>query len=478
MDKMEKKMEGRRRMLLAALEEEEAEDEDVMMLACAAAAEAAGETTPKRWWVRPWSTPVERDLTGQYNLLMEHLRVQDVDSFHTAIRMNPDMFNEVLLRVGPRIEKTDTNFRLAHPPGLRLAVTLAYMAHGCSYTSMKFSWRMAHNSISTIVSETVEAIVREYAGELIAFPQTKERWKEMSQLFWDRWNFHHTLGAIDGKHIAIVKPANSGSTFFNYKKFFSIILLAICDANYEFFWVDIGTPGAAGDAQIFNRSEFVQLMEAHQLPVPDADPLPGDDARIPYFLVGDDAFAQRVWLQKPFQKFQFTREETVFNYRLSRARRCIENSFGILTNRWRCITTTMAQTPNNVMNIVHACVCMHNLMRRRYPVHHAALVHDREDGEQVQNWREDTLLASLQAIRGNRGTREARIQREYLKAYYNSPVGALPWQEERAGAAVAAAAQQDEMADLDMQVEVDIALQEQQQQQPAEEEQQPEEDDD
>ena len=71
----------------------------------------------------------------------------------------------------------------------------------------------------------------------------KYQWKKVARGFEEKWNFPHCIGAIDGKHVVIQAPANSGSMFFNYKKSFSIVLLAVCNSNYEFSMVDIGGQG-------------------------------------------------------------------------------------------------------------------------------------------------------------------------------------------------------------------------------------------
>ena len=70
---------------------------------------------------------------------------------------------------------------------------------------------------------------------------------------------------------------------------------------------------------------------------------------------------------KPYSKKNPTREEAAFNKRLSRVRMFVEHAFGVLSNRFRCLLTTMRQGPQTVSTIVFACVILHNIMRMRYP---------------------------------------------------------------------------------------------------------------
>ena len=60
---------------------------------------------------------------------------------------------------------------------------------------------------------------------------------------------------------------------------------------------------------------------------------------LPYFLVGDEVFALKPWLQCPYPGKLLTEHKWIFNHRLSRARRVIENTFGILRARWKVFKT-------------------------------------------------------------------------------------------------------------------------------------------
>lgn len=134
-------------------------------------------------------------------------------------------------------------------------------------------------------------------------------------------------------------PPHSGSVYFNYKGTHSIVLMGIADAEYRLIYADVGCNGRLSEGGVFRKSTFAEALVRNQLNIPDPKPLPGRDAPLPYVLVGDDAFALNKNLLKPYSGRSLTELNRIFNYRLSRARRIIENVFGIMSARFRVLRT-------------------------------------------------------------------------------------------------------------------------------------------
>lgn len=66
-----------------------------------------------------------------------------------------------------------------------------------------------------IIDQICDAIFGEMKNEIPAM--SKEDWLEIAKKFNAKWNFPNCVGAIDGKHVAIRRPTNAGSLFYNYK---------------------------------------------------------------------------------------------------------------------------------------------------------------------------------------------------------------------------------------------------------------------
>ena len=123
---------------------------------------AARKRKRRSEWVRPWL--LRRPLYGQYEKLMAELVGEDVNSFKNFMRIDRDTFHKILTRVGPRIEKQDTFWRRALEPGLKLAITLRYLATGNSYKSLQYGFRVVFNTISIFITEVCQAIIDEFSA--------------------------------------------------------------------------------------------------------------------------------------------------------------------------------------------------------------------------------------------------------------------------------------------------------------------------
>ena len=287
---------------------------------------------PRTVWVRPWL--LRRPIFGHYENLLQELNREDLREYKKFIRVSPELFMELVHRVGPRITKKSTNWRPALEPGLKIAVTLRYLATGNTYKTLQYGFRVSNNTISLLVPETCEAIIDEYSDGHMKCPKTPDEWKEVAEKFSSLWNFHNCLGAIDGKHIAIRKPKKSGTNLYNYKGFFSIVLMAVAAADYKYLFVDIGANGSCADSGVFKETNLYKAVMDEYAGLPDPEPLPNDDCPVNYSFIGDDAFGLRPWLMKPHPSRGLTKQKRIFNYRLSRARRVVENAFGILAQRY------------------------------------------------------------------------------------------------------------------------------------------------
>lgn len=318
------------------------------------------------------------------------------------------------------------------------------------------NYRISPSSSNKIISQVCQAIYEELAAtEFMEY--NEQNWINVSNEFFDKWNMPNCLGAIDGKHVKIKCPVGGGSLYFNYKvclfvhvtlriskiqiglcyfqRFHSLILLGACDASCKFTFVDIGSPGADGDMNVFARSDFGSsiLTDDNSLNLPTEANINGVET--PFFFLGDDAFPLTKRLMKPYKPKRggdgrLTNEEKVFNYRLSRARRTIENAFGILTMRWGCLRTEFLCSPEKVKVIVGACCALHNYLMKRSHVYAPPSQFDRfdDDGVLIEGeWRQfHDQLEPLTVVRG-RPISQAVSIRERLKNFFFN-INILPHQ--------------------------------------------------
>lgn len=215
------------------------------------------------------------------------------------------------------------------------------------------------------------------------------------------------------------------------QRYHSIILLAACDADYRFTYVDIGSPGADGDTNVFARSKFGAdiLQNNDTLNLPDDSNINAE--KTPFFFVADDAFPLSSRIMKPFGG-SLSNEERIFNYRLSRARRTIENAFGILVMRWGCLRSEFLCYPDKTKLIVGACCALHNYLLKRNPMYLNGVDYYDQEGKLVEgDWRRQVQMDQINIQRRGRPNEAGSIIRERLKHFFNY-INILSFQSERA----------------------------------------------
>lgn len=244
------------------------------------------------------------------------------------------------------------------------------------------------------------------------FPNSEAEWEQIGLEFENRWQFPNCLGAVDGKHIRIRPPPGSGAYYYNYKQFHSIVLMGIANSNYEFIMFDVGTNGRISDGGVINNTPFYKALVEGKLKLPAVN----RRYNLPYVFIGDEAFALRKDFLKPYSEKELNTERSNFNKRLSRARRIIENVFGILANRFRIYHTEIGISVENIETVVMATCVLHNYLRNKNPNHYMEISEDEESTSADQD-----ILTSLQKGHGSRRFPEdAKQVRELFLEYFKN----------------------------------------------------------
>ena len=165
---------------------------------------------------------------------------------------------------------------------------------GDAITTIAYNFRFGVSTARQIILDV--GTVLWYALASIHMPvPSKVEWQTIADDFFTRWNFQNCIWAIDGKHIMIQCPVNSGSLFYNYKTYFSIILLAVASADYRFVMVDIGAYRSSNDSGVLNNTALFKCLKKKKLGIPPSKLLPNDtkETCVPHVLLGDEAFPLR-----------------------------------------------------------------------------------------------------------------------------------------------------------------------------------------
>ena len=295
--------------------------------------------------------------------------------------------------------------------------------------SVAESYRLGFATIRIIIAETCRAIWNVLGPDVLALP-TPEQWRQHALDFEQEWHFPNCVGAVDGKHVMMEKPINSGSINYNYKGYCSIVLMTVVDAKYRFVYISVGANGQESDGGVWAACDLGQKLEAQQnggtQVLPGPEPLPGSAEVMPHVLVGDEAFPLREHLMRPFPGAALnTDERRVYNYRLCRARRTVENAYGIMAQRWRVYRGPIGCSVATTKLIVQATCVLHNVLREKEIARGGPGAYSNvrlEERGEVAGLRQVTDVGATH----NHPQRAARLRERFVE--YFSGAGNVHWQ--------------------------------------------------
>ncbi|KAF6028467.1 hypothetical protein EB796_013225 [Bugula neritina] len=197
--------------------------------------------------------------------------------------------------------------------------------------------------------------------------------------------------------------------------------------------IDVGSSGCNNDAGVWAKLKFSQGLENGTINLPDPSTLYGSSTQCPYMFVGDEAFPLRPFLMRPYSGRSISNHsQRVFNYRLSRARRVIENAFGILTQRWRILFKPIIPDATKAAKLVRTVCVLHNFLKKTddkiyCPPGYSDQVS--QDGNVTPGfWRTAQAPNVGLNLRNRSSTTSASEMREKLTVYFCNE-GKVSWQD-------------------------------------------------
>ena len=320
-----------------------------------------------------------------------------------------------------RWTKLDTRLRKAVPPDVRLAVFLFYMATGLDQRHVAMIFDVARSLVSDIEAKLVDifrcAVLAVAPAAFLCLspapsqtrfvaacpyhcppPPTPQKpplttsdkvyrryvklpldsdLQIIARNFQQRHKLPNCIGALDGTFFHIESPSQNNRAFFCYKKYYAIAILAIADTDYKFWYFNTGGRGGAGDAFLWNTSQFCR--DLHTTRCYDLDPFfvtPAGNVvanstrsngarRVDSYLVADSAFSLTARCIKVDPAPNPARHVANFNRRVTNCRRVVEQAFARFSGRWGVVKWNHINDIDCATKTSKAAAALHNICQQR-----------------------------------------------------------------------------------------------------------------
>jgi hypothetical protein len=228
-----------------------------------------------------------------------------------------------------------------------LLITLWTLATPESYRAIGDRFNVSKSTVYNSLEVIITVILLELGPRFIRWPDENEK-IEIANNF-SRYGLPNIIGAIDGSHIPIKKPTENGIDYFNRKKYYSMVLQAVCRHDLIFLDCDIRWPGSVHDGRVLRTSDMYPIGQE----------LCGPD----HHIIGDSAYPIKNWLITPYKNNGHLQPfQVLFNKILSKTRVKIENAFALLKGRFRRLKDLLDRNDDNaIARTVITCCVLHNI---------------------------------------------------------------------------------------------------------------------
>ena len=277
------------------------------------------------------------------NFVEETVARYSPDDFTSHFRMSREKVEEVTVIFG-----RDFSPRQLIPPLHQVLLSLWLLANHVSFRSVADRFDVTKSCAWSMFMEFCTTCAKR-ANEFITWPVNTV---QVMAGFRDMAGFPGVVGCVDGIHIPILMPSDRGYQYINRKGFPSINMLAVCDNNMRFTWVNVGWPGSVHDARIYRNELEPLLMGAGR------NELLGVDGH----LLGDAAFPLSSHMLVPFRDNGHLGERKVYyNSKLSSTRMTIERTFGRFKGKFRRMKNLDMLRVDLIPNVILAACVLHNV---------------------------------------------------------------------------------------------------------------------
>ena len=285
------------------------------------------------------------------------LKMQDFE-FKRHFRLTRSTFEWLCHEIIPLLKREITG------PGAiglaweqKIGASLWFFATGECFRSIADRFGMGESTFSYALRDIINIIIAKFLIEKVNFSNTELEINEVTSGFKRIGSIPNVIGAIDGSHIPIKAPHLFSVDYFNRKGFYSIVLQAVVDYKKKFLDIYVGWPGSTHDSRVLINSRLYNKFNNQNNLLPN------------YFnnkyILGDGGYPNLSWLIVPYKDIGrgLTQQQTYFNLKHFQTRIKVEQAFGLLKGRWRCLLQNLEISFEIVSYIITA---FHNICKERH----------------------------------------------------------------------------------------------------------------